>query len=65
MDNKNENIIINEKREQNQNEKNITDNGDKLFERICHIQNLIKKEAAMNSICNSILILFSIVLYSY
>ena len=62
MEDLNENNIIIEENKQNQNENNIIDNeDDKLFERICHIQKLIKKESAINSLCNSIMKLFYII----
>ena len=64
MEDLNENNIIIEENKQNQNEDNIIDNEDELFERICHIQKLIKKESAINSLCNSIIKLFYTILYS-
>ena len=50
MEELNENIIISEEEKQ---PKTIVNNGEKCFEKLFKIQNLVKKQSALNKICNS------------
>ena len=50
MEELNENIIINEEEKQ---AKEIINDGEKSFEKLFKIQNLVKKQSALRKICNS------------
>ena len=49
MEELNENIIISKEEKQ---PKTIINNGEKSFEKLFKIQNLVKKQSALNKICN-------------